>query len=214
MNSNSRVRCAQFGKNSADMSSSDVYNRPFYPPPPGVVPNLYNPQTRGRDLTITCSIFLGIMISFVSIRAYTKLWIVRKVTWDDRMSPCAINSIQQQANHRGSDVSYRICMNKLERAFSILANHRPSIAPHRDLLCPLRKRYVKREFSPGSDFPFDAYLDVLNGYVGYHSWDVTLGQVAASDFYMVSTVFVHYSNGNTDMRESSLTCSNWYAHWL
>ncbi|KAL9136955.1 MAG: hypothetical protein Q9175_001835 [Cornicularia normoerica] len=26
--------------------------------------------------------------------------------------------------------------------------------------------------------------DVNNGYVGYHSWDVTLGQVAASDFYM------------------------------
>lgn len=33
---------------------------------------------------------------------------------------------------------------------------------------------------------FDVYLDVLSGYVGYHSWDVTLGQVAASDFYVVS----------------------------
>ncbi|CAD6593060.1 MAG: hypothetical protein ASARMPRED_006953, partial [Alectoria sarmentosa] len=114
------------------MSSSDVYNRPFYPPPPGVVPNLYNPQTRGRDLTITCSIFLGIMISFVSIRAYTKLWIVRKVTWDDLT--CLIGFLL-------TVTYYALCVK-----------------------------------------------DVLNGYVGYHSWDVTLGQVAASDFYMLSYV--------------------------
>lgn len=29
-----------------------------------------------------------------------------------------------------------------------------------------------------------------DGYIGYHSWDVTLGQVAASDFYVVSVVLV------------------------
>ena len=37
------------------------------------------------------------------------------------------------------------------------------------------------------------YLDVSNGYIGYQSWDVTLGQVAASDFYVVSVIFVRGS---------------------
>lgn len=78
------------------MSSSDILSQPFYPPPPGVVPNQLDPQTRGRDLTITCSVFLGIMITFVSIRAYTKLWIMRKVTWDDRMSLCSVNLINSK----------------------------------------------------------------------------------------------------------------------
>lgn len=41
---------------------------------------------------------------------------------------------------------------------------------------------------------FNVYLDVLNGYIGYHSWDVTLGQVGASDFYMVSIAFIYESN--------------------
>ena len=37
----------------------------------------------------------------------------------------------------------------------------------------------------------NVYLNVLNGYVGYHSWDVTLGQVEASDFYMIGLTFVN-----------------------
>ncbi len=48
------------------------------------------------------------------------------------------------------------------------------------------------------------YLDVLNGYVGYHSWDVTLEQIAASDFYVVSVVVVHASNGRLIYREALL----------
>ena len=46
---------------------------------------------------------------------------------------------------------------------------------------------------------FDAYLDVRNGYVGYHSWDVTIGEVAVSDFYLVGIVPVYGFNGNTDL---------------
>ena len=51
---------------------------------------------------------------------------------------------------------------------------------------------------------FDVYLDVLDGYVGYHSWDVTLGQIAASDFYVVSVVVVHASNGRLIYGEAFL----------
>ena len=35
---------------------------------------------------------------------------------------------------------------------------------------------------------FMTFSDVLTGYLGYHSWDVTLGQVLSSDYYMVNIV--------------------------
>ena len=124
------------------MSSSSIFSQPFYPPPPGVVPNPSNPQTRGRDLTVTCSVFLGIMIIFVSIRTYTKLWLMRKVTWDDRMYSHSLHSSQQHADSCHSDVYDRFCMDYLQSALSVLANSRLSKAPYRDLLCPLCKRYV------------------------------------------------------------------------
>lgn len=41
----------------------------------------------------------------------------------------------------------------------------------------------------------NVHLDVLDGYVGYHSWDVSQGQVAASQFYVVSLIFVRMYNG-------------------
>lgn len=74
----------------ADMKPPDDSIQPFSPPPPGVLPNYLNPHTRGSALTITCSMFLAIMIVAVSIRAYTKLRIMRKVTWDDRTIPCLV----------------------------------------------------------------------------------------------------------------------------
>lgn len=114
------------------MSSADILNQPFHPPPPGVMPNQLNQQSRGRDLTTTCSVFLGMMISFVFVRAYTKLCIMRKVTWDDLT--CLSGFLL-------TVIYYATCVR-----------------------------------------------DVLSGYVGYHSWDVTLGQVAASDFYVLSYV--------------------------
>ena len=79
-------------KLAAEMVPSDVFKQPFHPPPPGVLLDYSHPQTQGRVMTITSSVFLGIMIVFVSIRAYTKLLIVRKITWDDRMSTYAFKS--------------------------------------------------------------------------------------------------------------------------
>ena len=91
------------------MDSSNILNQPFHQPPPSVLLDDSHGQTGGRDLTITCSVLLSIMIIFVSIRVYTKLRIMRKTTWDDRTSPHAFESSQQQAEVRRSDVSLRIC---------------------------------------------------------------------------------------------------------
>ena len=69
------------------MDSTGLLEQPFVPPPANVKSNYLDPQTRGVDLTISCSVFFGLMVTFAAIRAYVKLWISRRLTWDDRNDP-------------------------------------------------------------------------------------------------------------------------------
>ncbi|KAF2402732.1 hypothetical protein EJ06DRAFT_472675 [Trichodelitschia bisporula] len=46
-------------------------------------PNYDNPVTRGDALTITHGVFMGIVISVVGVRLYTRLAINRRLGWDD-----------------------------------------------------------------------------------------------------------------------------------
>lgn len=52
-------------------------------PPPGVIPNLVNPDTRGPVLIIVGTIFMALMLVFATLRYYTKFFTVRKTSWDD-----------------------------------------------------------------------------------------------------------------------------------
>ncbi|KAF2683303.1 hypothetical protein K458DRAFT_304781 [Lentithecium fluviatile CBS 122367] len=56
---------------------------PAMAPPPGVESNLINPESIGYRQTITTSILLAIMMPFVFNRIYVKVWLVRKISWDD-----------------------------------------------------------------------------------------------------------------------------------
>ena len=56
---------------------------PGLTPPPGITANFTNSRNRGPVLIIVNGILLGLMTVFIAIRFYTKLAIVRKVSWDD-----------------------------------------------------------------------------------------------------------------------------------
>ncbi|CAD6591540.1 MAG: hypothetical protein ASARMPREDX12_005214 [Alectoria sarmentosa] len=62
------------------LSLADI---PAAPPPPGVIPNYVNPYSEGPVLIIVGSIFVAIMLLFVSVRIYTKVKIVGKSSPDD-----------------------------------------------------------------------------------------------------------------------------------
>ena len=64
-------------------SLSDILNSPLSAPPKGQTSNFVDPKSEGDVLTVVCSIFLFIMISFFSLRVYAKIFIARKFTWDD-----------------------------------------------------------------------------------------------------------------------------------
>lgn len=56
---------------------------PALTPPPGVIPNFTNPDNRGPTLIVVGAIFLALVVIALTNRAYTKLFIVRKASWDD-----------------------------------------------------------------------------------------------------------------------------------
>ena len=69
---------------SAASSNLNLFaNVPALKPPPGVTSNFENPLSQGPVLVVVGSILNALMIVFVLARAYTKIYIIRKATWDD-----------------------------------------------------------------------------------------------------------------------------------
>lgn len=56
---------------------------PAVPPPPGVVPNLANPEWQGMTTIIVTAIFLSIALTAFSIRLFTRIHVVRGFGKDD-----------------------------------------------------------------------------------------------------------------------------------
>lgn len=58
-------------------------NMPSIPPPPGVIPNFQNPETSKNTQIISTGFILGLVVIFFFNRAYAKVFLMRKLTWDD-----------------------------------------------------------------------------------------------------------------------------------
>ena len=57
--------------------------QPAIAPPPGVTPNFAHPEDKGPTLVIVATVLLALVIIALANRAYTKLYIIRKSSWDD-----------------------------------------------------------------------------------------------------------------------------------
>ena len=67
---------------------------PALPPPPGVLPNFTDPESNGQSSIIAGAILVTVIIITVANRAYTKLCIIRKTSWDDlTLSLSAVGAI-------------------------------------------------------------------------------------------------------------------------
>ena len=88
-----------------------VLHLPALPPPPGVILNFTNPKNQGPKLIVVGAILLTLVVIALVNRAYTKLYIVRKTSWDD-LTIC-LSAI-------GAIVSYVACIlrNVTNTAFS------------------------------------------------------------------------------------------------
>ncbi|KAL8693246.1 MAG: hypothetical protein Q9218_001880 [Villophora microphyllina] len=56
---------------------------PALQPPAGILSNFENPENRAYITVIPCAAIVGVMIIFVFIRMYTKVYTLKSVGWDD-----------------------------------------------------------------------------------------------------------------------------------
>ncbi|KAL9134457.1 MAG: hypothetical protein Q9175_004359 [Cornicularia normoerica] len=56
---------------------------PALPPPVGVESNFVNPEDRGYVLNSVATVLFCLMVCFFANRVYTRLFIIRKMGWDD-----------------------------------------------------------------------------------------------------------------------------------
>lgn len=67
----------------SQLPAAELLQIPALSPPQGIIPNFAHPDNRGAILVIVNGVLLVLMAPFVAIRAYTKIAIVRKASWDD-----------------------------------------------------------------------------------------------------------------------------------
>ena len=58
-------------------------NTPMAAPPPGVIPNFVNPDSRGGETIVTVTICLALMVPFFVMRIYSRAFVTRSLGWDD-----------------------------------------------------------------------------------------------------------------------------------
>ena len=74
----------------AQLPPSVLNALPALPPPVGVESNFVNPEDRGYVLNSVATVLFCLMVCLFAIRVYTRLFIIRKMGWDD----CKCASIQ------------------------------------------------------------------------------------------------------------------------
>ena len=68
---------------AAVLSDPNFLNYPAQLPPAGVTPNFTDPKDRGPVFVVVGGVLIALMMLFLSIRAYIKGILLRKVSWDD-----------------------------------------------------------------------------------------------------------------------------------
>ncbi|CAG8982005.1 hypothetical protein HYALB_00004874 [Hymenoscyphus albidus] len=67
-------------------------NTPAITPPPGVVSNFLDPENHGAAQVKATSVMLAVVLVFFLNRVYVKLFLTKKVTWDDGTISLAVLS--------------------------------------------------------------------------------------------------------------------------
>ena len=67
----------------AELTPEQLSSTPAGSPPNDVQPIFGDAENNNTPMYVVCSLFLTIMLCFYVNRIYTKIYIVRKYSWDD-----------------------------------------------------------------------------------------------------------------------------------
>lgn len=61
----------------------DLTQIPALNPPSGITPDFVDPATRANLTLISCAGIVAVMLLFVMLRIYTKVYVIQTTGWDD-----------------------------------------------------------------------------------------------------------------------------------
>lgn len=59
------------------------WNVPAMAPPPGVIPNFKNPESKAYESITTTAVCVSLMMPFFALRIYSRVFVTRSLGWDD-----------------------------------------------------------------------------------------------------------------------------------
>ena len=68
---------------SSEFANMDISRIPAMPPPPGEIPDFVNPESRAYGTVIALATITAVMLVFVLLRIYSKLFVVKNFGLDD-----------------------------------------------------------------------------------------------------------------------------------
>ena len=69
--------------NPANLKDPAFLRLPALDPPPGVVSDFIHPENKGQVLVAVNGVLSALMLIFIVVRAYTKVVLTKKLSWDD-----------------------------------------------------------------------------------------------------------------------------------
>jgi hypothetical protein len=87
-------------------SNVDLTKIPALDPPPGVTPDFVDPATRANLTLVSCAGIVAVMILFVMLRMYTKIYVIQTTGWDDckQIRPLSTRNIYVATNMTDIDI--------------------------------------------------------------------------------------------------------------
>ena len=64
-------------------SAQDLWRIPALPPPPGKESNFLDPLDHGLIFIVVGPISMALLVIFVLLRLFAKVWVLRSFGWDD-----------------------------------------------------------------------------------------------------------------------------------
>ncbi|KAL8711936.1 MAG: hypothetical protein Q9220_003632 [cf. Caloplaca sp. 1 TL-2023] len=161
----------------------DPYQIPGLAPLPGVIPDFDDPYTRGPMLLALTAVAIGIMFLFVLARFYCKIWIHRKLTWDDlEKAGLGTHQWNLRAIELAKDSFLKVGPNNLRTPNGFVTDHSSQPLYILVNIQPIVELFMK--------LSFHIYFLQIFGPKPILRWSIWIGGLVTTIFYITTFVLL------------------------
>lgn len=152
-------------------NGADLSNIPALSPPAGIMSNFIDPANRANITIIPCAGIVAVMILFVFLRMYTKIYITGSTGWDDCES-APFQSVCSRADSGAIDICIFVTVRVSQKRISI-----PKILISRQLFSVAYLGLLVDSKSDLVHRTLRLNIVVYQRGFGVHQWDISVARL-------------------------------------